>query len=324
MNMKELLKGLIPPVVVSLCRHLLRNPVRQDSFLMGAVPILLPKDHALPQYRKRWRLYDEPLRHISDALRGLYKDFCAIDIGANVGDSAAVINAGGQTPVLCIEGDPVYYPYLEHNGKLLGSHVVIEKCFVGEEQKWVNPALLQRHSGTTSGLNALRTAAATGLPVSRLESIVARHPAFDQCQLIKIDTDGYDFDIILAHLRYLSKTKPVLFFEYLLDLTKQTSDKSLQCTHELERLGYSRFMVFDNFGHFLLSTNSSATFRELNLYLLSNATYGTAVYYLDVCAIPDQYRGVGDRVKQTITELVAYSSRRFTDSDESCQQLGFP
>jgi hypothetical protein len=62
--------------------------------------------------------------------------------------------------------------------------------------------------------------------------------------------------------------------------------------------------VFDNFGHFLLSTNSSATFHELNLYLLSNATYGTAIYYLDVCAIPDQHRGVWDRIKQTIAELV--------------------
>ena len=39
---------------------------------------------------------------------------------------------------------------------------------------------------------------------------------------------------------------------------------------------------------------------ELNLYLLSNATIYTAIYYLDVCAIPDQHRGVWDRIKRTI------------------------
>ena len=50
---------------------------------------------------------------------GTYPDLAVIDVGANVGDTAAVIKAGADVPVFCIEGDPQIYPILQRNTRRL-------------------------------------------------------------------------------------------------------------------------------------------------------------------------------------------------------------
>ena len=227
--------------------------------------------------------------------------YCAVDIGANVGDTAAAINAGGTTPVLCIEGDPSYFQFLEHNAKALGPQIVVEKCFVGDRDGQADEAKLDRRQGTTAAVRAIGSAAGR-LPVRRLESILRAHPQFESPQLVKIDTDGYDFRIILSHLPFLSTRKPVLFFEYIVD-ARPSCEQSLECIDALIRVGYEQFLVFDNFGHFLLSTTSRDTVRELNQYLLSNAMFGTAVNYFDICAIPGAHRNVAVILREKLFAL---------------------
>ncbi|MEI8373981.1 MAG: FkbM family methyltransferase [Planctomycetota bacterium] len=243
-----------------------------------------------------------PIRHLADALRQAFPDgYYAVDIGANVGDTAAAINAGGKTPVLCIEGDPSCFRFLEHNAKALGQHVVVEKCFVGDTDGQADEEQLDRCQGTTTAVRAIESAAG-GLPVRRLESILRVHPQFEVPQLVKIDTDGYDFRIILSHLPFLLTRKPVLFFEYIVD-ARPSYEQSLECIDALIRLGYEQFFVFDNFGNFLLSTTTRDTLRDLNLYLLSNAMFGTAVNYLDICAIPDSHQIVARILREKLFAL---------------------
>lgn len=269
------------------------------EFSVGSFRLLLPRDHALPRHQSCWHLYDTPIRHLADVLRQFSpRGFCAIDIGANVGDTAAAINAGGITPVLCIEGDPAYFGFLEHNAKVLGPQIVIERCFVGDADGHADIEKLTRHEGTTSAIRA--TDAASGsLPVRRLESILQKHPLFNEPQLLKIDTDGCDFRIILSHLQYLSTRRPVVFFEYIVD-SQSSHGQSLECVDALMRLGYERFLVFDNFGNLLLSATSRATIEELNLYLLSNAAFGTAVYYFDICAMTHAHQVVADALREKL------------------------
>ncbi len=313
MSVKEFLKDWLPPAVVRLGRALRPRGPGHAAGMAGAVrypvgscTLLLPRDHALPELRRHWPLYDEPLRHVADALRQVHGPFRAIDIGANVGDSAAILNAGGPTPVLCIEGDPAYHPFLDANANALGKHVVLEKCFVGlsDEDRVASDDIVRR-SGTTAVRRATTATEGAGLGVARLESILSRHPDFHEAKLVKIDTDGWDFDILLAHRDVLAGRKPVLFFEYLLGQDKRSShEQSLRCIDTLLELGYERFLIFDHYGHYLLSTSERSTFEELNLYLLSNAAYGTAVHYLDVCALAEADLEVGRLVRWKTEQLV--------------------
>ena len=310
---RDRLKDWLPPAALRLGRRLVRRGRRllrpTSSGLDGAVEhrignisLLLPGDHPLPKYQSAWSLYDIPLRHLADALREATEGgYRAIDIGANVGDTAAAINAGGTTPVLCIEGDPAYFAFLDRNARAVGPQVVVEKCFVGDADGQADARKLDRRQGTTVALTAIQSAAG-GLPVRRLESILLAHPEFDFPQLVKIDTDGCDFSIILSHLPYLSTRKPVLFFEYIVD-SAPAYRQSLECIDGLIGAGYEQFLVFDNFGNFLLSTTSKQTLQELSLYLLSHAAFGAAVYYLDICAMAGAQRNVADILREKLAAL---------------------
>jgi FkbM family methyltransferase len=263
-------------------------------YVVGPFALALPFGHALPSYRHHWRMYDEPLRLVADGLRTLRDGVYAIDVGANVGDSAALMSVGGRIRVLCVEGDPLYLPYLKRNATVIGPHVVIEECFVDSREGFVDPAELDRGHGTTSAVRALERSKNAGVPVRRLEQIIEQHPAFDRADLIKLDTDGRDFAIILSHQRYLEERMPVLFFEYALQYSPTDPERALQCIDMLLRIGYQRMVVFDNFGNRLLSTSSAEVFEDLNRYLLSNARYGQAVYYFDICAIAEPNHELGD------------------------------
>jgi FkbM family methyltransferase len=282
---------------------------RDTSYTVGQVEISLPAQHALPKFRRKWRLYDEPLRFVADGLRAMRGEFKAVDIGANVGDSAALLNAGGRTAVLCVEGDPVYLPYLERNSALLGPQIVVERCFVDSHEGFADPRLLERGAGTTSAVGALTKAAAEGIPVHRLDAILERHPSFLRAELIKVDTDGRDFDIILAHERYFGRHLPVLFFEYALTYSTNASEQALQCIKMLLKIGYQRLVLFDNFGNRLVSTGTAGIFEDLNPYLLSNQRYGTAVYYFDVCAIAEADHGLDGYLLKRTHDLVSVPIR---------------
>ena len=153
-------------------------------------------------------------------------------VGANVGDSAAAIRSVGPVPVLCIEGDPDYLDYLRRNARTMGPGVAVEECFIGAERGAVDPLAFERHDGTTSAVGALREGAGQGVPVRRLEEILEHHQPFDGSELIKVDTDGYDFDTLSAHAAYLERTRPVLFFEYLV----RTEEDARRAEFESARL----------------------------------------------------------------------------------------
>jgi FkbM family methyltransferase len=318
MSLKNVVKDCLPPIAVRAGRRLLHRLTpsvngshgmeipQTKTYRIGSTTVVLPIDHALPPYQSHWRLYDMPLKLVANAVREHFGTLCAIDIGANVGDSAALINAGGPTPVLCIEGDPAYLPFLEMNAKAIGPDIVIETCFVGPADGSLAGEQLERHDGTTiirGAVAARGLEGPAGLAMRRLDSILQDHATFRSPHLLKIDTDGYDFSIILSHLDYIAGCHPVLFFEYLVE-SEQGHAQSLECIRELLTCGYQDFLVFDNFGNCMLRTSELATFEDLNEYLHSNRKFGKAVYYLDVCAIPTAHREIVGITRAKIAELL--------------------
>lgn len=289
------------------------------SYSIGQFPLRLPRDHALPKHRRRWPLYGKPLELLADAMREVRGTYVAVDVGANVGDTAALISLGGNVPTLCIEGDPHYLPYLDYNAAVIGAHLTVERCFVGGTEGTVDPHELRRRAGTTSFHPAVRPNAAEPTPHSnpldrttaaaapalrRLEAILADHPEFTRPGLIKFDTDGQDFGLLLAHRQLLSELRPVLFFEYDVNCGREGMTLSCQSLVALSESGYARYVLFDNFGNYLLSTADPGIFPDLNLYLRSNARFAPAVYYLDVCAIPAEFLDVAEALKRRCQHLI--------------------
>ncbi len=115
-----------------------------------------------------------------------------------------------------------------------------------------------------------------------LDSLVAKHqfsPNF-----IKIDTDGFDFKVIRSATHTLQTHKSALFFEWdLFFLQAQNEDPTSIFTH-LKSLGYTKLLIFDNFGNPLVVVDSDNT-ANLSLLLDYTRKSNKHIYYYDVLAL---------------------------------------
>ena len=275
---------------------------------LGRFEIVLPAEHRLDQYQRAYRLYDRFLGDIANLVGQKYPDATAIDIGANVGDSAAAICRDRDLPVLCIEGSPTFLPYLRENRRRLPAGIEVVECLVSSEDGTAPADYLKAERGTASIGTPGASPAPGPLVLRRLDSILKEHPRFLHARLVKSDTDGADFDILIASLPVFRHDKPVLYFEYDPTVRKDGHQKALALIAGLVRSGYGAFAVYDNFGHFLevIDTGILDRFADLDRYLMSNLFFGRHVYYLDVCAFAKADYDIKDSLvsfhRQTIDE----------------------
>ena len=228
-------------------------------YRVGEVELELPLSHELPFYQHDHPGYDGRIGPLAAELGGP-----VVDIGANVGDTAAAIRAASDVPILCVEGDDRFFGLLERNAARLGD-VELERALVeGPAQGRV-----VRGGGT-----ARVVAGDAELPSKPLAQILAEHARFAQPALVKLDTDGMDVPIVDANLALLWRTLPVLFFEY---------DPHLGATPDVfERLaevGYATAEWYEN-------TGEHAGTVELPGHLHERYDGFRGERYADVCVRP--------------------------------------
>jgi len=274
--------------------------------------LFFPHNHKLEQYQNTWKLYDRILGIIAKYVFLKYPDTTAIDIGANVGDTAALIQEFQPIPTLCIEGNPEYFSFLERNAQIIGN-IEIAYCFIGEDGETVDLEKIVSQNGTTSISNALGKSGENISIMQSLASVIEEFSPFKNSKILKIDTDGLDLEIIRMSQDVIGDIKPVVYFEY--DISFNVKNNSLHdainILNFLGDLGYRRFMIFDNFGNHIssLCDHDQEHFSDLTNYLVSNIYKSgqPAVYYFDICAFHaediDIFQNVYDHVNQTILQV---------------------
>lgn len=262
-----------------------QNMRRQYS--VAGFKLYFPDDHQLEQYQSIWHLYDRALGLIAKSVLQKYPHTTAIDIGANVGDSAALIQAFQPVPTLCIEGNPEYFEYLEANAQIIGN-IEIADCFIGPDQVPVALDAIASHGGTSSIVDAIGAEGMFTSELQSLASVLQHFPQFQNSKLLKIDTDGFDFTIIQQSREFIEQVQPIIHFEYEILSGRDRAEQGLQTIDLLMQLGYQQFAIYDNFGNYLISLSSQhyQQFEDLTHYLISNhyKSGRPAVYYFDICA----------------------------------------
>lgn len=232
--------------------------------------------HDLPFNLKQYPTYSQNLGQVASIIAQKYPSFSVIDVGANVGDSAAIVQHRVKSPVLCIEGNPKFLPLLRKNSEHL-FQISIEASFVGENITKVKP------------VNQLGTAYleedANGLSIATISSVIEKHPAFANAKLLKIDTDGFDNKIIRGAAQFLKQSKASIFFEYDPFYLAKQHEMGTDIFDFLVDLGYHKWVVFDNFGRYLmtLTQNDKHLFVNLHQYFNQNGTV-----YMDLWVIHEQ------------------------------------
>jgi FkbM family methyltransferase len=250
--------------------------------------ILLPIDHMLDRYQSRWKRYDTVLGNISRIVFTKYSNSTAIDIGANVGDSAALINKYVNVPILCIEGHSDFIPFLKHNASIIGN-IQVAPYFIGEDDQTVSLDSVSSKGGTASITSAITSEnPENNIKLKSLKSILDAYPQFRQPKLLKIDCDGFDFEIILDSIETIKSLRPVICFEYDISFRSSGINEAISTIDKLIETDYSHFLIYDNFGNYLISIdyNVRDRFDDLNHCLKCNRYQSgeVAIYYLDVYA----------------------------------------
>lgn len=239
---------------------LLRRGDPLVRYPIGEIELELPLSHELPFYRKDHPQYSANVGRIAKELGGP-----VVDIGANVGDTAAIIRNETDVPILCIEGDDRFFAILRRNASRFEPPIELEHAFVGAPAH----GLVERGRGTARLVPGQGT-----LPVKSLTRILEEHPRFAESALVKIDTDGFDVPIVLAELDLLARFKPVLFFEYDPHLGADPA-----VFERLREIGYTRADVYEN-------TGELARRADLGDDIHSDYVGHGGSRYADVCVMP--------------------------------------
>ncbi|MFY8021486.1 MAG: FkbM family methyltransferase [Bacteroidia bacterium] len=237
------------------------------------IKVKMNLSHDLAFNIKAYPTYNQNLGIVAEIMAKKYPAMKIIDVGANVGDSVAIIQHKIKAEFLCIEGNPKFIPLLKENQKNLQA-VEIEQCFVGEETSKVKPV---NNLGT-----AYLEKDEEGIEIKTISSVIESHPQFKTTKLIKIDTDGFDNKIIRGAKSFLLESKASIFFEYDPFYLAKQNEIGTDIFQFLVGLGYSKFVIFNNFGIYLttLSTNEIHHFMNFHQYFNNDGST-----YMDIWAI---------------------------------------
>lgn len=253
----------------------------------------MPAEHSLPAILHLFPQYNRPLalavavlqRSLPETATGL----TIIDVGANIGETAAVIDQ--LTPgvfYLCIEADQDIARICEFNYRD-NPRVQIEQCFIGEQEGSLvklqddgraNPStklIDQAEFDETSHYGRL----------VRLDSVARSFAeAHGRLDMIKVDTEGYDFSVLRSATQLLERYKPALYLEWYPDLLVALEEQVWDGFDYLERLGYRHFVFFSSQGDYYCHLSRPDHFILQSL--ASAASQNKKLLYFDVFASTDE------------------------------------
>jgi FkbM family methyltransferase len=257
-------------------RHLLIriNPSVSVNYRYHDYVLKLPLSHEYPFNLKRYPHYSQNLGIIAQFVKRKYPDIKAIDVGANIGDSALILKHYAPMPVLCIEGNPKFLPVLKQNIHLL-QDVDVAESYVGEKEGQVE---------TVNYLDTARLAESLGdggIAVKTMLQVLEAYPGFTRSKLLKVDTDGFDNKILRASKAFIESASPVIFFEYDPKLLLIQKEEPEAIFSFLSALKYTRLLLFNNVGTLLCEahTDNNLLLKDLTAYF----THENA-QYMDICA----------------------------------------
>lgn len=261
--MKTLLSKLPKPVYESLRqrrrRYRERRFLNQDmtQFDCGAFQLEIPRSHLLLSLHKSQPYRDLCVGVVAKFIGAKYPDATIVDIGANIGDTAALIATYFKGKLVLVEASDYFFEILTRNVKQFPNEVIVRKTMISDGEDVSGH--LQHWGGT-----AVFTEGPDEPTTTRTERLL--DVADENTRFVKIDTDGYDVQILADSLEWLAVKHPAILFE-----NEIKDDKELVAVDslldELKRIGYESFIVWDDPGFHIASTTCVEVIKDLNRYL---------------------------------------------------------
>jgi FkbM family methyltransferase len=250
------------------------------SLPMHGRDLNLPLSHALPDYLEHFPLYDRLPRRLSEYVHRAEGRLVCIDVGANIGDTIASFYGDESDAFLAIEPNPKFGELLAANwGWNEKVAIVSEICSSGSDE---GTYLIQERHGTAS---IHRTEEGERMRRRPLDEIVKDHPFAEEANVLKVDTDGHDFEVIEGAKNLLSRRLPAVMFECDAFENADYVEACLRALELFRGVGYNHFLVYDNFGSLMgrYALGDTTAFRNLLFFQLTSN-----FYYFDILVMKDE------------------------------------
>ena len=250
------------------------------SLLIHGRRLKLPLSHALPNYLQQFQFYDRLLQRISDYIHQKYGYLNCIDVGANIGDTVASFYKEETDIFLAIEPNPKFNRFLTENWSWNKNVTVISVICSSSSSD--GTFIIQEKNGTASIFQRENGIKMTSRP---LDTIVDDHLISMNSNVLKIDTDGHDFEVISGSEKLISRNLPVVLFECDVSANTNYVNDCLGVLKFFKHSGYSHFLLYDNFGNIMgrYSLSDLSAFQNLLFYQLTSS-----FYYFDILVIKEE------------------------------------
>lgn len=260
----------------------------------------IPFSHNLPVVLEGFKNFNTNLYRVSKYISEKYSDLKIIDIGANIGDSVALLRSNVNFPILCIEGQAEYFSLLKKNTANM-QEIYYTNSFLGE-----NDEEIKANYNYERGTGIISNNSQSSMKLRKLDSVLEDTPEFKKAKLLKIDTDGFDFKILKGASQYLKETHPVIFTEFDQNLMKQINENFWDMFDYFLKHDYFYIIFYDNYGDYLLSTelNDKDRIEDLTSYFDNRNT----TKYCDICVLHKDDKDLFEKIRKN--ELKFFSENR--------------
>jgi len=246
-------------VALKALRPVISHIQRKRPFITAELydyPLVMRGDHRLPEILAFCPTFNAPLKFLAETLTEDGRTLSVIDVGANIGDTVALIEQScpGQVHYLCIEPDPEFSQLCAYNLRNIPGVQLISELIGDLEGAEVT---LVEHLPGTAATRMGVPGWATGAParrVARLDRVAAEFVSAHGLGLLKCDTDGFDFSVLRSAQSLLETRRPALLFEWHPDLWIKANEDPLAVFPFLRHNGYSDLAFFTNQGQFFCTT----------------------------------------------------------------------
>jgi FkbM family methyltransferase len=251
------------------------------KFKIQGIELQANLSHELPFILNYYPYYSSNLGRVSSYISTKYSDLKIIDVGANIGDSVAILRSYVDSSILCVEAHPLFLELLIKNTNQF-KDISIAVSYLGDRSETCSMQFedlggTAHLSVTTNLINPNQNQ----VSIITLDDLLGNYPSFLKTKMMKIDTDGFDGKIIRGSKKILQCSKPVVFFEYDPYFLNQQGDDGISIFHTLKEIGYAGVIIYDNFGRLLLTLPSIDFDRlqEIHSYFSNRNSH----LYCDIC-----------------------------------------